>query len=158
MKKITLLLCLLGLAGLSSAAVLPPDSAKKAKIEALKKKRKDLYIQKLSLTPLQADQFFPLWDDYELKLREAKKTFKRKWEGKDTKNGLTEDEAAQYLKDALKLRETELTLFKSVTEKLIPAITAKKTIMLKRVQREVQKELVADVRKNRAGKQIMPDF
>jgi hypothetical protein len=158
MKKILMFLLVFMLAGLAEGSVMPPDSARKARIEALKKKRRDLYTQKLSLTPAQADKFFPIWDDYELQLREAKKTFKRKWEGKDTENGLTEEEANQYLKDALKLRETEMNLFRAATEKLIPVITAKKTLKLKRVQREVQKELVTEVRKNKGGRQRFEDF
>ncbi len=158
MKKLILILSIFIFSGMAEAAITPPDSARKARIEALKKKRRDLYIQKLDLTPAQADKFFPIWDDYELQLREAKKTFKRKWEGKDTENGLTEEESAQYLRDAMKLRETEMNLMKVATEKLIPAITAKKTLKVKKVQREVQRELVAEVRKNRGGKQRLFDY
>jgi Spy/CpxP family protein refolding chaperone len=158
MKKLILLLSIFIFSGMAEAAIAPPDSARKARIEALKKKRRDLYTQKLDLTPAQADKFFPIWDDYELQLREAKKTFKRKWEGKDTENGLTEEESAQYLRDAMKLRETEMNLMKVATEKLIPAITAKKTLKVKKVQREVQRELVAEVRKNRGGKQRLFDY
>lgn len=157
MKKLVLFLCIFGLGTMAHANATPPDSARKAKLEALKKKRRDLYTQKLELTPAQVEKFFPIWDDYELQLRESKKTFKRKWAGKDTENGLTEEEAAQYLRDALKLRETEMNLFKSATEKLIPVITAKKTLKVKKVQREVQRELVGEVRKNRGGRQRLLD-
>jgi hypothetical protein len=51
-----------------------------------------------------------------------------------------------------------MNLFRAATEKLIPVITAKKTLKLKRVQREVQKELVTEVRKNKGGRQRFEDF
>lgn len=124
------------------------DSLRQAKIEELKKLRRDLYTQKLSLTKDEADKFFPIFDEYELKLREAKKEFHKKWKDKKPED-LTEEEAKQYLSDATQLRETELNLFKTYSEKLKSAIPVKKIILLPRVTKEVQRELVQKVRENR---------
>lgn len=126
-------------------AAMPPDSGRRAKLEELKKLRRDLYIQKLGLTATEAEKFFPVWDDYELKLRQAKRDFKQKWKGRRPEE-LTEQEASEYLADALKLRKTELELFTAASEKLKPLITSKKVVQLPRVQKEVQRELMGKMR------------
>lgn len=123
----------------------PNDSLRKAKIEELKKLRHDLYVQKLNLTATEAEKFFPIFDEYEMKQREAKKAFKQKWKDKKPED-LSEEEAAQYLTDATKLREKELELFKTYSEKLKAVIPAKKIVILPRVTKEVQQELIRKAR------------
>ncbi len=118
------------------------DSTKLNRLQELKKLRKELYTQKLALTADEAAKFFPIFDEYEQKLRDAKKEFHKKWKGKKPED-LTEDEAKQYLADATKMREKELELFKTYSEKLKTAIPVKKIIILPRVTKEVQKELIA---------------
>jgi len=123
----------------------PRDSMRKAKVEELKKLRKDLYTQKLALTKEESEKFFPIFDEYELKLREARKEFKLKWKDKKPED-LTEEEAKQYLTDATKMREKEVELFKTYSEKLKTAIPAKKIVLLPKIAKEVQKELIAKAR------------
>lgn len=118
------------------------DSLKQAKIENLKKIRKDLFTQKLALTPAEAEKFFPIYDEYQLKLKQSRKAFRSKWKGKKPEE-LTEQEANDYLADAIKLRQTEVELFSTYSEKLKQVISAKKIVMLPKVEKEVQKELVA---------------
>src|SRR5690348_10076852 len=93
------------------------DSTRKAKMEELKKMRRDLYIKKLQLTDEEAKNFFPIFDEYQLKLRQARRAFHDKWRDKKPED-LTEEEASQYLTDAIELRTKELELFKTYSEKL----------------------------------------
>lgn len=126
------------------------DSLKQAKIEELKKYRRDLYIQKLALTPKEAEGFFPIYDEYEQKLREVKKEFKKKWKDK-TPESMTEAEATAYLQDATKLREKELELFKTYSERLKAVIPAKKIILIPHVSKEVHRELLMKAREMKGG-------
>lgn len=111
-------------------------------METLKKLRRDLYVKKLSLTEDQAQKFFPVYDEFELKQREAKQAFRNKW-GNKRPEDLTDKEAEEFLNDATKLRESELSLTKLYHDKLKPVIGAKKLLQLRRVQREVREELLS---------------
>jgi hypothetical protein len=152
MKKFvrnTGLLVTLLFAGSAAAQDGPPmDSARRAKFEELKKTRRELFIKKLELTDEEAKNFFPVYDEYQLKLRQARKAFKGKWKGRKPEE-LSEDEASQYLKDAIEMRSTELELFKTYSEKLKAVIPVKKVIMLPKVEKEVQHELIGKAREGK---------
>lgn len=143
MKHVMLILA--AVCAITVSAGTPPDSTRKAKMEELKKLRRELYFKKLSLTEQEAARFFPIWDEFELKQRQAKKEFRDKWKGRKPEE-LSEQEAEAYLNDALKLRETELQLFRTYSERLKPVLPATKIIKLIRVQKEVQRELMEKMR------------
>lgn len=126
------------------------DSTRKAEIEMLKQKRKELWISKLSLTETEATNFFPIMDEYQLKLRTARKEFRKKWKGKKPEE-LTETEAASYLDDALKLRETELELFKTYSAKLRTVIPATKVVKVPKAEKEIEKELKLVLQRSKKG-------
>lgn len=132
-------------------AVAQKDSIKRARAEELIKKRKELWTTKLSLTETEAKNFFPLVDEYQLKLRAARQEFRKKWKGKKPED-LTETEASTYLDDALKLRETELNLFKTYSAKFRTVIPAKKVVRIPKVEKEIEKELKIYLREMRRKK------
>lgn len=127
------------------------DSLRQAKIGELKKLRRQLFVQKLELTTEQADKFFPVFDEYQWKQREAKKEFRKKWKGKKIED-LTEEESKLYLVDAIKAREKEVELFKLYTEKLKTILPAKKLVLLPQIEKEVQRELMRKAREGKNGK------
>lgn len=133
-------------AGIGQAAIQPGnDSTRKAKMEELKKLRRDLFTRKLGLTAEEATKFFPIYDEYQLKLKMAKKEFRKKWNSKKPEE-MSEEEAGAYLNEAVKLRETELNLFKTYTEKLKGIIPNRKILKLPKVEREVQGEIIKKAR------------
>ncbi|MFN4915002.1 MAG: hypothetical protein ACK5FT_06765 [Sphingomonadales bacterium] len=136
------------LVSLGSVFAQPSDSARKAKVEAMKKIRRELYVQKLSLSDEQAQKFFPVMNELEQKQRELKKPFRDKW-GTRKPEELSDAEAEVYLTEAHKMREDELKLAKTYGDKLKPIIGAKKVLMLKRIQHEVQVEMVRKFREMR---------
>lgn len=136
------------LACLGSVFAQPSDSSRRSKMEAMKKIRRDLYVQKLSLSDDQSLKFFPIMNEFEQKQRELKKPFRDKW-GTRKPEELSDAEAELYLTEAHKMREAELNLAKTYGDKLKPIIGAKKVLMLKRVQREVQVEMVRKFREMR---------
>lgn len=139
---LTLLICL------GSVDAQPSDSTRKARLETMRQIRRDLYIKKLSLTDEQAQKFFPIMNEFERQQRELKNPFRDKWRGKKPED-LTDAEAESYLKEAQQMRENEMALAKTYGDKLKPVIGAKKVLMLKRVQREVQVEMVRKFREMR---------
>ncbi|MEN9318297.1 MAG: hypothetical protein RL712_867 [Bacteroidota bacterium] len=75
------------------------DSLRAAKVEELRKFRETLFVERLSLTESEKVKFFAIYDEYQLKLRDAKRAFRSKWEGKRPAD-LTDAEAELYFKDA----------------------------------------------------------
>jgi hypothetical protein len=151
MKKIIFLTACILASGVGQAAMQPgSDSTRKVKMEELKKLRRELFTRKLALTADEATKFFPIYDEYQLKLKMAKKEFRKKWKSKK-QDEMSEEEAGEYLGDALKLRETELSLFKSYTDKLKSVISNKKVLKLPKVEREVQSEIIKKARELKLG-------
>ena len=154
MKSIKIFsICFLMLFALSANAQneLRKDSLRAAKVEELKKFRETLFVERLTLNEAEKLKFFVVYDDYQLKLREAKRSFRLKWEGKKP-GELTDAEAELYFKDAIALRKQEVQLMETYTIKLKPIIGMNRAVQLPRIEREVKKELIAKARSMRKKK------
>ncbi|MFM1763808.1 MAG: hypothetical protein RLZZ512_1598 [Bacteroidota bacterium] len=127
------------------------DSLRAAKVEELRKFRETLFVERLSLNDAEKVKFFVVYDEYQLKLREAKRGFRNKWEGKKP-NELTDAEAELYFKDAIALRKLEVQLMETYTVKLKPIIGMNRAVQLPRIEREVKKELITKARSMRKKK------
>lgn len=127
------------------------DSLRAVKVEELRKFREGLFVERLALNEVEKVKFFIVYDEYQLKLREAKRGFRDKWEGKKPAD-LTEAEAELYFKDAIALRKLEVQLMETYTVKLKPIIGMKRAVQLPRIEREVKKDLIAKARSMRKKK------
>ncbi len=127
------------------------DSLRAAKVEELRKFREGLFVERLSLTESEKTKFFVIYDEYQLKLRDAKRAFRSKWEGKRPAE-LTDAEAELYFKDAIALRKLEVQLMETYTVKLKPVIGMQRAVQLPKIEREVKKELIAKARSMRKKK------
>jgi anion-transporting ArsA/GET3 family ATPase len=127
------------------------DSLRAAKVEELRKFRESLFVERLSLTDAEKTKFFVIYDEYQLKLRDAKRAFRAKWEGKRPSE-LSDAEAELYFKDAIALRKLEVQLMETYTVKLKPVIGMQRAVQLPKIEREVKKELIAKARSMRKKK------
>jgi hypothetical protein len=127
------------------------DSLRAAKVEELRKFRETLFVERLSLTESEKVKFFTIYDEYQLKLRDAKRVFRSKWEGKRPAD-LTDAEAELYFKDAIALRKLEVQLMETYTVKLKPVIGMQRAVQLPKIEREVKKELITKARSMRKKK------
>lgn len=127
------------------------DSLRAAKVEELRKFRESLFVERLSLTESEKAKFFVIYDEYQLKLRDAKRAFRSKWEGKRPAE-LSDAEAELYFKDAIALRKLEVQLMETYTVKLKPVIGMQRAVQLPKIEREVKKELIAKARSMRKKK------
>ena len=117
------------------------DTSDITKLGELKEYREELFVQKLQLTTNESKAFFPIYDAYQIELRDAKKDFRRKWVKKDVES-LNESDSKEYFNDAIALQQKEVDLLKSYSTKLATVIPYSKVIKLKRVEREVRLALV----------------
>jgi len=108
--------------------------------------------ERLALSAKEAQQFWPVYNDYEQK-REAL----RKKERTQIRNkirdaaDLTEKEATNLLKQYLSFEEEEEELDKSFLEEINKVISAKKTLLLLRSEEEFKRQLIKQYRHHKGG-------
>jgi len=118
------------------------DSSNIDKIDAVKEYRKELLKAKLSLSDKELAAFLPIYNEYQLDLRTAKRSFRRKWYTKDI-DKLNPTEAKDYFNDALDLQQKEHDLLAKYGPKVAIAIGWSKAVRIKKVEREIKPLLLA---------------
>lgn len=108
--------------------------------------------ERLELSAKEAQQFWPVYNDYENKrdaLRKKERTQIRN-KIRDAAN-LTEKEAANLLTQYLSFEEEEEELDKSFLKDISKVISAKKTLLLLRSEEEFKRQLIKQYRHNKGG-------
>lgn len=143
MKRAALLLFLWALAPWVSAQ---PDLDEPAEmVQELQDFRRQEFSQRLSLTATESEAFFPIYDQSQLELRQARMQFRKKW-GQRELGTLTEEEAKAYYADALAVKQKELDIHAIYTPKLVPIIGYKRVILLPQTERDVRAQLLKKAR------------
>jgi hypothetical protein len=110
---------------------------KQDKVEALKV---SFITEKINLTTQEAQSFWPLYNEYNDKIKLARKSFRMQYAGTtDFKN---DKEAEEFLAAELKLRQTEVDLQKEYFEKFKKVLGVKKTGLLRKAEEEFKKEIL----------------
>ena len=114
--------------------VFPQGGGKREKVEAL---RVAFITAKLKLTTDESQKFWPVYNDYQDKLRAARKEFR----GQPTT--FTSDKDAQdYLDAELLLKQREFSLYKEYYDKIKRTIPVKKVAELREAEEDFKKELL----------------
>ena len=107
---------------------------KREKIEAL---RVAFISDKLNLTPDESQKFWPVYNEYQDKLKAARKEFK-----KQPDVFSTDKEAQEFLDAELLLKQREFSLYKEYYEKLKKTVPLKKVAALRQAEEDFKKELL----------------
>jgi hypothetical protein len=121
-----------------------PD-AKKEKIDAL---RASFINKKVNFTDLEAQAFWPLYNEMNDKLEASRKTFKLQYNAGSNYNFTTDKEAEDYLNAELLLRQREYLLYKEYYEKFRKVLPVKKVAALRRAEEDFKKELIKLIKEN----------
>lgn len=126
------------------------DRKSREKIKALKV----AYLtEHLELTSKEAQEFWPVYNEYERKRNELRK---KQWVEIKSKlkdvGGLNEQEAQALLNSYLKIEEEEEELEKNFLNNVSKVITAKKTLLLMRSEEDFKRQLIKQYRQNRGGR------
>jgi hypothetical protein len=116
---------------------------KQDKIEALKV---SFITEKVNLSPAEAQSFWPLYNEYNDKIKSARKNFRRQYG--DVTDFKTDKEADDYLIAELKLRQAEVDLQKEYFDKFKKILGSKKTGLLRRAEEEFKKEIIKTIKGN----------
>lgn len=113
------------------------------RVEALKV---SFITEKINLSPQEAQGFWPLYNEYNDKIKFARKNFRQQY-GTVT-DFKTDKEAEDYLSAELKLRQTEVDLQKEYFEKFKKILGSKKTGLLRKAEEEFKKEIIKTIKGN----------
>jgi len=118
------------------------------KMQSRMESKKVAFItQKLDLTPTEAQQFWPLYNEYQAKMKDFRKENKTKLKGDE----ISEDEANSFLESLFSREQNELDLKKEYFNKMKTAVSAKKVAKLYVLERQFRDEILANIR-TRMGK------
>lgn len=144
MTKFLKYILIVALCSLSIFAVAQPTT-KRDKIEAL---RVSFISQKVNFTTQEAQQFWPLYNEYNDKLEANRKNFRQQY-GKSLNIEFANDkEAEQYLAAELTLKQKEYELYKEYYDKFKKVLPVKKAATLRRAEEEFKKELIKNIKGN----------
>lgn len=139
----------------SSVAQIKKDSAsRKENIESMKIA---FITQKLELTPQEAQQFWPVYNQYNEKTKELKK--KRRQENREARSNfdeLSDKEVEQLINNDLATRQKELDLQKEYNEKFKAVLPIKKVAKLYAAEEQFKIVLINKLkdRTERHGKRM----
>lgn len=121
--------------------------------EKIKSLKVGFITEKLSLSAKDAQEFWPVYNEYEEKRDALRKReyHQIKSKIKDVET-LTEKEATQLLKQHIQLEEEEEALDNEFLKEVSSVITAKKTLLLLRSEEEFKRQLIRQYRHNKGGK------
>ncbi len=120
--------------------------------EKIKSLKVAFITDRLELSAKEAQQFWPVYNDYEDK-REALRQKERTQIKSKIRDAaaLTEKEAEELLKQFLSFEEEEEELDRSFLKEISKVITAKKTLLLLRSEEEFKRQLIKQYRHNKGG-------
>lgn len=144
MKRIfTYLLIVLGcLTGLSALA---QPVSKRDKIDAL---RVTFINEKVNFTAAESQAFWPLYNEYNDKIDQARKSFRQQCVKNIDFTTLSDKDAEAYLNAELSLKQKEYELYKEYFEKFKKVLPVKKVALLRRAEEEFRKELIRNIKAN----------
>ncbi len=135
--KIILIACLPGMPVLQA-------QQRADKVENL---RVEYITRQVGLTEAEAEKFWPLYNEYHLKLRENRK-LSRQLTQKNSKD-LTEDDARSFLDNEARLRREEYDIYNRYSEWIRKVIGDKKYVLLRSAEESFRREMVQAIRERR---------
>ncbi|MGZ4036918.1 MAG: hypothetical protein ACXVPQ_03765, partial [Bacteroidia bacterium] len=117
--------------------------AQSDKVEAL---RVSFITDKIRLTPAEGQSFWPLYNEYNDKVKALRKSFRQQYGA--VSEFKSDKEAEDFLNAELKLRQNEVELQKDYTEKFKKVLGAKKTAQLRKAEEEFKREIIKTIKGN----------
>ena len=118
---------------------------KRDKIEAL---RVSFISQKVNLTTQETQLFWPLYNEYNDKLENVKKTFRQQYIKDVDFSNVSDKQAEAYLNAELSVKQKEYELYKEYFEKFKKILPIKKIALIRRAEEDFKKELIKNIKGN----------
>ena len=135
---------LFGVIALVAQPDMPPPTPER--LREIKAQKSAFITARLELTPEEAQQFWPVYNEFDDKQDVIRKEMRELFRGQDGDAELNETEAAQVLDKGLQLRQREIDLERSYLEKFKKAIGARKTMLLRKAEHDFNREVLRKFR------------
>jgi hypothetical protein len=126
-------------------SVMAQPGTKRDKIEAL---RVSFISSKVTLTNQEAQLFWPLYNEYNDKVDNFKKSFRQQFIKNVDFISITDKEAESYLLAELTLKQKEYELSKEYYDKFKKILPIKKIALIRRAEEDFKKELIKNIKGN----------
>lgn len=123
---------------------MPPPTPERLK--EIKAQKSAFITTKLALTPEEAQQFWPIYNEYDDKQDALRKEMRELLKGAREDQAMTEAEASQLLEKGLQHRQKEIDLEKSYQERFKKSIGAVKTVRLRKAEHDFNREVLRKFR------------
>lgn len=144
MKQVTKYIFICVFCVIALSAVAQPVS-KRDKIDAL---RVSFISSKVTLTNQETQLFWPLYNEYNDKADNLKKSFRQQFIRDMDYNTASDKEAEAYLVAELTLKQKEYELSKEYYEKFKKVVPIKKIALIRRAEEDFKKELIKNIKGN----------
>lgn len=123
---------------------------RRERMESRIESQKVAYItQKLDLTPSEAQKFWPIYNEYQDKMKESRTDNKQNWKS----DSMNEEEADAFIAQLLNSEQKELDLKKQYLNRLKTVIPTKKVANLYIIEKRFRAEMLEKI-KNKIGKKM----
>ncbi len=136
---------LIALCCLTVFSALAQPVSKRDKIDAL---RVTFINEKVNFTAAESQAFWPLYNEYNDKIEQARKSFRQQCVKNIDFTTLSDKDAETYLNGELSLKQKEYELYKDYFEKFKKVLPIKKVALLRRAEEEFRKELIRNIKAN----------
>lgn len=143
-RTLVLATALLGVTTLVAQPDMPPPTPER--LREIKAQKSAFITARLELTPEEAQQFWPIYNEFDDKQDVIRKEMRELFRGQEGGVELNETEAAQVLDNGLQLRQREIDLERNYLEKFKKAIGARKTMLLRKAEHDFNREVLRKFR------------
>ena len=102
---------------------------------------------KLQLTSSQATAFWPVYNEYQRDLRQARRAFRQKYRNADVQE--SNAEASRFIEDNLDFQEQAIAIKRKYKDRLLKVISAQQLATLYEAERDFKKLLLQQLREKR---------
>lgn len=110
--------------------------------DKIESKKIAFITQKLDLTPSEAQKFWPLYNEYQSKMKD----FRNQNKLDVTAGDISEEEANNFLDKIFSREQKEIDIKEEYFTKMKSAVSAKKVVTLYVLERKFREEIVANIR------------
>ena len=147
MKNFVLVIFCLGLSLVSLKA--QPHGGRGPGHEQIEAARIAFITEQLNITPEQAQQFWPIFNQYEDQRDELRRSMRGSWQQIRDAESLSDAEAEALVHKLMDMRQKELDLEKAYTEKVLKVLTPQQVVQLDVAEERFKRMVLERLREQR---------
>jgi len=124
--------------------------------EKIKAARIAMITERLNLTPEQAQKFWPIYNEFSSKKREARRELSQALRGIDREN-VSEQEMKELVELRLAVKQQELDLEKQYSSRLLNVISNEQMVRLSQAESDFRQKVLKTIQERKRRRQNLPN-